>query len=186
MGLYFETKRTVNIKKLGTFHNQQGSMIVSDPAFLKPDPEFNMSIPVVPDSTWTVWYNEDDQPEINLVYLTIDDHADIAADDFDILEGYAVVDSSQLVVMNTAAYGKREAIDWEIRNTLEFDDEIDPFYVAISDEMMEEEIFLFPFGVAVQLMGDGHYKVRVRRDADQVTGILLVIGEHEDFEEDFE
>lgn len=174
------------MKKLGTFHNQQGDMIVSDPAFLEPDPEFNITIPVAPDSTWTVWYNEDDQPEINLVYLTIEDHTDIAADDFDILEGFAVVDSSQLVVMNTANYGKREAIDWEIRNTLEFDDEIDPFYIAISDELMEEEIFLFPFGVAVQLMGDGHYKVRVRRDADQVTGILLVIGEHEDFEEDFE
>ncbi len=55
--------------------------------------------------------------------------------------------------MNTADYGRREAIDWEIRNTLEFDEEIDPFYIAISDEMMEDEIFLFPFGVAVQLMG---------------------------------
>ena len=49
--------------------------------------------------------------------------------------------------------------------------------------MMEDEIFLFPFGVAVQLMGDGHYEVLLRREDENVTGIAIVLGEHEAFKE---
>jgi len=171
------------MKKLGTFTSQEGNLIVSDPAFLEPDIEYNVTIPVDQGSIWTVFYNEDEFESINLLYLTRNEEAEVAPSAFEPLSDLVVVDSAQLVVMNTADYGRREAIDWEIRNTLEFDEEIDPFYIAISDEMMEDEIFLFPFGVAVQLMGDGHYEVLVRQEDGNVTGIAIVLGEHEAFEE---
>lgn len=137
------------MKKLGTFTSREGNLIVSDPAFLEPDIEYNVTIPVDQGSIWTVFYNEDEFESINLLYLTRNEEAEVAPSAFEPLSDLVVVDSAQLVVMNTADYGRREAIDWEIRNTLEFDEEIDPFYIAISDEMMEDEIFLFPFGVAV-------------------------------------
>lgn len=171
------------MKKLGTFISHKGNLIVSDPAFLEPDVEYNVTIPVEQGSIWTVFYDEDEFESINLLYLTMNEETKMDPSDFEPLSDLVVVDSAQLVVMNTADYGRREAIDWEIRNTLEFDDEIDPFYIAISDEMMEDEIFLFPFGVAVQLMGDGHYEVLVRREDVNVTGIAIVLGEHEAFEE---
>lgn len=171
------------MKKLGTFTSQEGNLIVSDPAFLEPDIEYNVTIPVDQGSIWTVFYDEDEFESINLLYLTRNEEAEVATSAFEPLSDLVVVDSAQLVVMNTADYGRREAIDWEIRNTLEFDEEIDPFYIAISDEMMEDEIFLFPFGVAVQLMGDGHYEVLVRQEDGNVTGIAIVLGEHEAFEE---
>ncbi|MFL0200514.1 SMI1/KNR4 family protein [Exiguobacterium acetylicum] len=171
------------MKKLGTFTSHKGNLIVSDPAFLEPNVEYNVTIPVEQGSIWTVFYDEDEYESINLLYLTMNEETKMAPSDFEPLSDLVVVDSAQLVVMNTADYGRREAIDWEIRNTLEFDEEIDPFYIAISDEMMEEEIFLFPFGVAVQLMGDGHYEVLVRREDGNVTGIAIVLGEHEAFEE---
>jgi len=139
------------MKKLGTFTSQKGNLIVSDPAFLEPDIEYNVTIPVERGSIWTVFYDEDEFESINLLYLTINEEMKMAASEFEPLAELVVVDSAQLVVMNTADYGRREAIGWEIRNTLEFDEEVDPFYIAISDEMMEDEIFLFPFGVAVQL-----------------------------------
>ncbi|WP_313635377.1 hypothetical protein, partial [Exiguobacterium sp.] len=171
------------MKKLGTFTSREGNLIVSDPAFFEPDIEYNVTIPVEQGSIWTVFYDEDEFESINLLYLTVKEKTKMAPFDFEPLSDLVVVDSAQLVVMNTADYGRREAIDWEIRNTLEFDEEIDPFYIAISDEMMEDEIFLFPFGVAVQLMGDGHYEVLVRREDGNVTGIAIVLGEHEAFEE---
>lgn len=171
------------MKKLGAFTSHKGNLIVSDPAFLEPDVEYNVTIPVEQGSNWTVFYDEDEFESINLLYLTMNEETKMDPSDFEPLSDLVVVDSAQLVVMNTADYGRREVIDWEIRNTLEFDEEIDPFYVAISDEMMEDEIFLFPFGVAVQLMGDGHYEVLVRREDDNVTGIAIVLGEHEAFEE---
>ncbi|AHA31339.1 hypothetical protein [Exiguobacterium sp. MH3] len=171
------------MKKLGTFTSHKGNLIVSDPAFLEPDLEYNVTIPVEQGSIWTVFYDEDEFESINLLYLTMNEETKMDPSDFEPLSDLVVVDSAQLVVMNTADYGRREAIDWEIRNTLEFDDEIDPFYIAISDEMMEDEIFLFPFGVAVQLMGDGHYEVLVRREDGNATGIAIVLGEHEAFEE---
>ncbi|WP_214860541.1 hypothetical protein [Exiguobacterium sp. s161] len=163
------------MKKLGTFTSHKGNLIVSDPAFLESDVEYNVTIPVEQGSIWTVFYDEDEFESINLLYLTMNEETKMAPSDFEPLSDLVVVDSAQLVVMNTADYGRREAIDWEIRNTLEFDDEIDPFYIAISDEMMEDEIFLFPFGVAVQLMGDGHYEVLIRREDDNVTGIAIVL-----------
>lgn len=169
--------------KLGTFTSHKGNLIVSDPAFLEPDVEYNVTIPVEQGSIWTVFYDEDEFESINLLYLTMNEETKMNPSDFEPLSDLVVVDSAQLVVMNTADYGRREAIDWEIRNTLEFDEEIDPFYIAISDEMMEDEIFLFPFGVAVQLMGDGHYEVLVRRENGNMTGIAIVLGEHEAFEE---
>ncbi|KOP29151.1 hypothetical protein ADM98_09610 [Exiguobacterium sp. BMC-KP] len=171
------------MKKLGTFTSHKGNLIVSDPAFLEPDVEYNVTIPVKQGSIWTIFYDEDEFESINLLYLTVNKETEMAPPDFEPLSDLVVVDSAQLVVMNTADYGRREAIDWEIRNTLEFDEEIDPFYIAISDEMMEDEIFLFPFGVAVQLMGDGHYEVLVRREDENVTGIAIVLGEHEAFKE---
>lgn len=171
------------MKKLGTFTSREGNLIVSDPAFFEPDIEYNVTIQVEQGSIWTVFYDEDEFESINLLYLTVNEKTKMAPFDFEPLSDLVVVDSAQLVVMNTADYGRREAIDWEIRNTLEFDEEIDPFYIAISDEMMEDEIFLFPFGVAVQLMGDGHYEVLVRREDGNVTGIAIVLGEHEAFEE---
>ncbi|KTR58650.1 hypothetical protein RSA42_14585 [Exiguobacterium indicum] len=171
------------MKKLDAFTSHKGNLIVSDPAFLEPDVEYNVTIPVEQGSIWTVFYDEDEFESINLLYLTMNEETKMNPSDFEPLSDLVVVDSAQLVVMNTADYGRREAIDWEIRNTLEFDDEIDPFYIAISDEMMEDEIFLFPFGVAVQLMGDGHYEVLVRREDGNATGIAIVLGEHEAFEE---
>lgn len=171
------------MKKLGTFTSHKGNLIVSDPAFLEPDIEYSVTIPVEQGSIWTVFYDEDEFESINLLYLTMNEETKMDPSDFEPLTDLVVVDSAQLVVMNTADYGRREVIDWEIRNTLEFDEEIDPFYIAISDEMMEDEIFLFPFGVAVQLMGDGHYEVLVRREDGNVTGIAIVLGEHEAFEE---
>lgn len=171
------------MKKLGTFISHKGNLIVSDPAFLEPDLEYNVTIPVEQGSIWTVFYDEDEFESINLLYLTMNEETKMDPSDFEPLTDLVVVDSAQLVVMNTADYGRREAIDWEIRNTLEFDEEIDPFYIAISDEMMEEEIFLFRFGIAVQLTGDGHYEVLVRRENGNVTGIAIVLGEHEAFEE---
>ncbi len=61
------------MKKLGTFTSHKGNLIVSDPAFLEPDLEYNVTIPVEQGSIWTVFYDEDEFESINLLYLTMNE-----------------------------------------------------------------------------------------------------------------
>lgn len=165
------------MKKVGTINNETGNFIISDLSILEPINNQNITIQVDSNSKWTVWYDVNDYSEIKHVYLSVNDNSIFNKSEFKLLDRKVNIESTQLAIMDLGYYGNEKSIGWDIKNTTGFDNKINKFYIAVYDELVKEDIALFPFGVAVQLLEYDECEIRLKIEKDSVVGILISVEE---------
>lgn len=168
------------MEKLGEFLNKDGSLIISDLSLLEYKKDFNVKLDVEKGSNWNVWFEENEELMFTKLYATVGTENEIVEEnELKEIEETVIIESSNLIIMNQSDFGNDDAIDWDIENILEFEDDIPKFYVGVVDRLYDPEIALYKFGVAINTAGDGEYVVKIQKKNGFVTKILIELAEDE-------
>lgn len=180
---YVPKANTKKTQIVGTFTVDSGKVIVTDPCYQKDEQDdLQVILLNVKNGNWTASITYTDEEVVERLYIFYG--VKKPSGKWHDCDKRIAVDSAQAGLFDFAAFGRDEAIEYEVENVydIEIDEDGLKYYVACCDIVASEaQGGIVPGGaVSMSGYGDGMYEVKVKYNSSkEVVGIMIDFGVEE-------